>query len=418
MKQSKYNYILRSKNQAVIVFNTASEAMVSINNELFTKYFTKAVMVLDENATQLHNMGFLVDDNEDETFKQNCIRMTEKYCIDKKITYVTILTTLNCNARCWYCFENGTKRYDMSDDVVNDTIKFLIENGDPNDLEIRWFGGEPLMRKDTIYKISKALLDKGFNINSVITTNGLLFDKAFSQVMKENYGLTRVQITIEGINEDYNNIRKYPDYAGNAFDKVIENIQGAIDNGIKVNVRVNFSPTMKNSADDTIEYLHNRFGNSIYIYVSPVYGTDQEPCKKDGTYLYFLKKLIDYKYIQNLSQCYLRPKTIFCGAQRMNNFAIAPDGKLYKCEHELTVKHAERNVGSVQKGIEYNSIYKFWCEEYEQNLECQECVLLPICQGGCKGARALPEIGEICPPYKPYMKDLLLEMYKIKTKEV
>jgi uncharacterized protein len=92
-----------------------------------------------------------------------------------------ILPTEACNFRCTYCYETFENRK-MPRPVVTG-IKSLIDRRgtDLDELEISWFGGEPLLALDVITEISKHALHvaktEGFTFRSGMTTNGYFLDQ-------------------------------------------------------------------------------------------------------------------------------------------------------------------------------------------------------------------------------------------------
>ncbi|MBR0277519.1 MAG: PqqD family peptide modification chaperone, partial [Clostridia bacterium] len=90
-----------------------------------------------------------------------------------------------CNLNCSYCFAGQGKysgdRAVMSLEVGKRAIDFLIENsGDRKNLEVDFFGGEPLMNFETVKEIVKYArsIEKkhGKNFRFTLTTNGVLLD--------------------------------------------------------------------------------------------------------------------------------------------------------------------------------------------------------------------------------------------------
>lgn len=67
-------------------------------------------------------MGFIIDDDFDEIAALEEIR---KNGMDDPVQNVTILTTTECNARCYYCFEHGIKQYPMTIEVANAVVEFI-----------------------------------------------------------------------------------------------------------------------------------------------------------------------------------------------------------------------------------------------------------------------------------------------------
>ena len=97
---------------------------------------------------------FLVPADKDECAYYNQISaLMRAYSKKKEVRGYTILPTLDCNARCVYCYEEGTKPVSMSSETVEQTIRFIRNNCGGSEVKLSWFGGEPLLRPDIIDRI-------------------------------------------------------------------------------------------------------------------------------------------------------------------------------------------------------------------------------------------------------------------------
>jgi len=126
-----------------------------------------------------------------------------------------------CNLSCDYCFA-GQGRYRgqsalMNEETATRAIDFLIENSGPrHNLEVDFFGGEPLMNLDVIKKtVSYARSreessDKNFRFT--LTTNGVLLDDDVTQFC--NREISNVVISLDGRPEINDARRKTPDGKG------------------------------------------------------------------------------------------------------------------------------------------------------------------------------------------------------------
>ena len=122
----------------------------------------------------------------------------------KGITGYTILTTTDCNARCFYCYEKGRRRIPMTDRTARKAAEFILRNSPGEKVHLRWFGGEPLYNKGVISLICGLLRDAKVDYRSSMVSNGYLFD---DQTIAEAVGLwnlEKVQITLDGTEEIYN----------------------------------------------------------------------------------------------------------------------------------------------------------------------------------------------------------------------
>ena len=102
-------------------------------------------------------------------------RITAAFCeeLDK------ILPTTTCNARCFYCFEQGMEYRKMSRKTVEDVLRFILEHKpkEHKKIHIHWFGGEPMCAADNIDRICDGLDEAGIEYTAEMTSNGSLFDE-------------------------------------------------------------------------------------------------------------------------------------------------------------------------------------------------------------------------------------------------
>ena len=103
---------------------------------------------------------------------------------------LTILTTSSCNARCPYCFEKGIKHSTLSIEKADKVIGFILNNYHNKPLHISWFGGEPLLEKNAICKLSEQfirickarcipytaqIVTNGFCLNDIKINHNIIF---------------------------------------------------------------------------------------------------------------------------------------------------------------------------------------------------------------------------------------------------
>src|SRR6266571_4798031 len=137
-----------------------------------------------------------------------------------------IMPTEACNFRCTYCYETFEHKK-MHPSVVTG-IKSLIDRrgGDLDELQISWFGGEPLLAFGVITDICTHAINvakfNGFDFSSSMTTNGYFLDrKRFSSCLEN--GIRSFQISLDGDEHVHNASRKLMSGAG-TFDRIWANV--------------------------------------------------------------------------------------------------------------------------------------------------------------------------------------------------
>lgn len=433
MKKSIFN-INQKINDQVLLYNTFTTSLVELSEDLYQAVFVKNDYSLPE-VSVLYDMGFLVNDAYDEIKAMEKIRCDVIENSSEKIANIIIAPTLECNAHCFYCFENGYRKGKMTIETADALIDFLAENWNGKKLGITWFGGEPLLAREIIDYVSSKLQERKINYGCRITTNGSLFTKQLALKAKELWQVEKVQVTIDAVGDEYNRIKKYDKCYEDAFSTVIQNIETILWLGIHAKVRINFDPVEQNKALDVMNYLLERFEHSEYlkIYFAPI-DADDEIVKnisnefdeyEEHPYISLIKfgrlhhlyrgfpdmeddDSEEYEYDQHsiLKKLKIYPSPINCYATCPNVFSIDPNGDIYKCHRALGRK--EYASGNIKTGIEENNAYKFFCNTELTYDECKTCSILPICQGGCKINAKFYSGKEACAPSKAIIKDLIL----------
>lgn len=154
MKYSYYN-ILRPYGEVYVLYNTFTEKFIFINNELYNLFFCKEipVRIIQEKHPNLYNdlenSGFIVQDELDEP-RRYIEELKYKGDVETCDQYNLIINpTLDCNLRCWYCYESLKKGSIISENLING-IEIFIQNliCKPNIklFTLSFFGGEPLLK--------------------------------------------------------------------------------------------------------------------------------------------------------------------------------------------------------------------------------------------------------------------------------
>ena len=190
-----------------LLYNTHTTAFVAMEKEKYNKIFIEKDFK-EDCVQQLHKMGFLIDDDFDELAALEELRIKG---MSDPVQNVTLLTTTECNARCYYCFENGIKQYPMTKKVADATIQYIIKNYPEPQFAINWFGGEPLMNFEIMKYITEELKKAGYDLIAHITTNGSLLTEEMLEYFQKEYSDLSFQITIDEIGEKYGKIKRYVD---------------------------------------------------------------------------------------------------------------------------------------------------------------------------------------------------------------
>lgn len=392
-KLSQYNCIKAGKS-SVAICNTFSGSLAVLSGTEYNKLqHIHKYDNLDNDIKEWLQQGFIVEKEKDELSIVNYCRCRDTFLKNRPI--YRILTTSACNARCFYCYEKGRPVQAMSMKTAADSAEFIIRNtGDAEKVTINWFGGEPLLNHKVITLIMKRLIatcgkDK---VVSSMVTNASLFSKELITLAKEDWNLYDVQITLDGMTEIHEKRKAYVD-KGSSFSKTLETIGFLLSAGFRISLRLNYDKDNFTDIVKLINYIHETFGNpeNLICYTYPLFSTISN---KENSYVYledipnYLPRLLDV-----LMDCgYFNPTKILqrrtnaCFATDPYSYVINTDGLLYKCTMGKMV--SSQSVGNVTDGIVMNNSIIEWTTP---NLpkQCNECKLLPICQGGCRASRML-----------------------------
>ena len=409
MKLSKYILSIK-KGDKVVLLSTRSLSIITISLPAFQKLKSNNLEFLGQKEIySLKKMAFLTDINErSEILKWREIAHNSPF----NTANLTILTTTNCNAHCFYCYEKGTAKHTMNQITCDKVVKF-IEGLKVKHVSICWFGGEPLLNTDAIQTINDSLSDKGITVENKMISNGFLID---TTTIFDSYKFKKIQITLDGLEDTYNSIKKYNIKKISPFKKVISNIESLLSKNVSVSIRLNFNDSNYNEILKTIKYLREKFGNSVNVYAHPIFGIDECASVSNKAILGIFKSLIENGYIKSVSDLLSKPRILPCGACKRNNFIINANGDIYKCEHCIN-KNDVGIVGNVVKNTVDEAEMEKWLDINLPHDKCKTCRILPICQGSCKYENNLNEDGVSCPYYKRLVKRLL-KLYYTKAIEV
>ena len=316
-------------------------------------------------------------------------KMLEKQ--PKGISGYTILTTTDCNARCFYCCEKGRRKIPMTDRTARKAAEFILRNNPGEKVHLRWFGGEPLYNKGVISLICGLLRDAKVDFQSSMVSNGYLFDDETIDEAVGLWNLKKVQITLDGTEEVYNRSKAFIYAEGSPYRRVLENLHRLLKAGIRVNVRLNID---RHNADDLFDladvliakyggndlftvYSHSLFETGVAE--SAVSHSDAQRRNLFQTRMRLQEKLrrgriaVDQKLPDKL-------KLHRCMADSDASIVILPDGHLGKCDFsDEWVGDLESTERDEKKLTEFKRLR----EEIDACADCPfypDCFRLTLCE--------------------------------------
>lgn len=369
--------------EGLLLYNVLTRAVVLLSPE--------EARMIDENAAAVPELvakWFAVPLSFDDRNLAREVRAVGKM-LEKRpkgITGYTILTTTDCNANCFYCYEKGRRRIPMTGSTAQKVADFILRNSPGEKVHIRWFGGEPLYNKEVISLICGLLRDAKADYRSSMVSNGYLFDDETIAEAVSLWNLKKVQITLDGTEEVYNRSKAFIHAEGSPYRRVLENIHRLLQAGVRVNVRLNIDRHNADDLFDLVDILIARFGGNELFTVyshslfdtgaaeSAVSHTDTQRKDLFETRIRLQEKLrkggiaVDHKLPDKL-------KLHRCMADSDANILILPDGHLGKCEH-YSDDHWFGDLDSAERDERVLEEFKRLREEIDA---CSDCPFYPDC---------------------------------------
>ena len=424
MKQSRYSFFVKNGSQ-VYAYNSLSNSLAIMTNDeykCFESFISRGRDLPESLKESLLEGFFLINDDFDEI---DFIKKRQEKLKNKCEHFsLTIAPTLNCNFRCVYCYEKGHQEYkSMSKETENEIIDYVkkISSG-LKSISITWYGGEPLLKQDTIDRISTNLIkiadQKGIKYSSNIVTNGYLIDENVVLLFKKAR-ITRCQITLDGVKENHDK-RRFTSKGDGSFDVIINNLEKYGKDLPRTVIRVNVDKTNQNAISDLKLFFEKRGLSNFEIIPAPTRTTfdcySKEYCFSSSEYYSWERKQIKKGYNELIIKSVPSIRGNNCVANTKNGFVIDPDGDLYKCWCDIGVKnYSIGNIRNIEKIGNVNSpITNF--DPYTDK-ECSVCKILPICFGGCFHDRYHKTFTP-CSPYKESIEQYIFDTVKLLQKNI
>ncbi len=311
----------------------------------------------------------------------------------------------DCNLACKYCFaEEGEyhgRRTLMSLEVGKKALDFLIRNsGDRRNLEVDFFGGEPLMNWQVVKELvaygreQEKRYDKHFRFT--VTTNGVLLNDEIQEFI--NQEMDNVVLSLDGRKEINDQMRPFRNGRG-SYDLIVPKFQKLADsrNQERYYVRGTFT---RNNLDFSKDILHFVDLGFQQMSVEPVVGDETDPYairKEDlprimEEYDKLAKIMIDreaqgkgfnfFHFMIDLEGGPCISKRLSGCGSGTEYLSVTPWGDLYPC-HQFAGQE-EFLMGNVDEGITKPEIAEEFrgCSVYSKE-KCRACFAKFYCSGGC-----------------------------------
>lgn len=288
------------------------------------------------------------------------------------IMALTILPTEQCCFRCDYCYEDfeiGKMPHDIEAGIIN-----LLGKRAPSLslLALSWFGGEPLMARDVIYRISEEAMRLSkihdFQLGANMTTNAYLLDLATYEKLVDHH-VTSFQITLDGEQEAHDNVRKRVDGKG-TFDKIMQNLLAIKSSQHQADIvlRLHYTPQNWKGVVRLVGWLKenllddDRF-SVMFRAVGKWGGENDEHLEvfEDAQDMASVEKILVRELLGDIPEVSEPSRPYVCYASKANNLVIRANGGIAKCTVALSHQHNDVGKLNADGSLEiYQKNFKKW----------------------------------------------------------
>ena len=408
-KSNGYNIVLDVESGAVHVVDDITYDVISLYeensaDEIISKL--KSSYNEDEIRECISEVKELVEDGQ--LFNEDIYEQFVEKFKEKRQTVVKALClhiAHDCNLACKYCFaEEGEyhgRRALMSFEVGKKALDFLVANsGNRVNLEVDFFGGEPLMNWDVV----KQLVAYGRSLEEpnnkkfrfTLTTNGVLLnDEVMEFVNKE---MSNVVLSLDGRKEVNDRMRPFRTGKG-SYDLIVPKFQKLAESRNQTNYYIRGTFT-RNNLDFSEDVKHFADLGFKQMSIEPVVGPEEDPYsireqdlpqimeeydKLAPEYIDRYKKGNGFNFFHFMIDLTQGP----CVYKRLSGcgsgteyLAVTPWGDFYPC-HQF-VGNEDFLMGNVDEGITKPELVKEFgnCNVYSKE-KCKNCFAKFYCSGGC-----------------------------------
>ena len=395
-KSNGYNIVMDAESGAVHVVDDVTYDVIAlfedteiskIVEQLSDKYDKADIEEAISEVNQLKEDGQL--------FTQDIYQPFIEEFKDKRQTVVKALClhiAHDCNLACKYCFAEEGEYHGRR--------AMMSFEGSRVNLEVDFFGGEPLMNWDVV----KQLVEYGRSLEEpnhkkfrfTLTTNGVLLNDEIMEYL--NKEMSNVVLSLDGRKEVNDRMRPFRTGKG-SYDLIVPKFQKLAESRNQSNyyVRGTFTRDNLDFSEDVKHFADLGFKQ---MSIEPVVGPEEDPYsireedlpkimeeydklaleyikrEKEGRGFNFFHFMIDL----NQGPCVYK-RLSGCGSGT-EYLAVTPWGDFYPC-HQF-VGNEEFLMGNVDEGIKRTDLVKTFgnCNVYSKE-KCKNCFARFYCSGGC-----------------------------------
>lgn len=394
MKLSNYAWIVRHENTHIL-YKCHHETLVAIEEplkELLERGDWEALEEMHPTFfAYLVERGFLLEDHVDES--REVIAEWEREDANRSVYNIIINPTMDCNMRCWYCYEKHEKGSVMSDEMVETVLRFIekkVQSSELKQLNLNFFGGEPLLyyKRRIVPILEQTILlckESDTELNVSFTTNGYLLTEKLLHSLREYSGIKIIsfQIAIDG-NKELHDKTKFLAGKTETYAQIMNNVKTAVGLHLPITLRCNC--TMKNifsfiDVAKELGLLSDEEKKYILIDLQPVWQEQKNDLPEFHEGLESLRQSLKKEklHVRNdkvidFSRCY---------ADKDNGLVINYNGDIYSCTARDFIKDNKEGIITPQGEIVWNDRKEYRISLKYGNDTCRKCTIYPICHGKC-----------------------------------
>lgn len=396
MKISKYTFALPQEDDCTVLYNCRTEAIAIIESELAELLSSRPLADIQTFHAPfyefLKDRGFIVPDSAVE--EEEVIEDWKEVDTDKRTFSIFINPTLDCNLRCWYCFEEHVKGSLINEEVFSSISRLIerkiIDEGVEN-LALSLFGGEPFVAFDSVVEplikaTDKLCADNGRRFYLSFVTNGTLVTRTKLNKLATVCTANPIsfQVTLDGNEFFHNKTKHFPNGKG-SYQLILGNIRMILSYNMHVTLRLNMTEENIESYYDVLSDLAVLSPKDRELLTIDLQHVWQDTGNSDrDTFLAtqtkvreaFIAKgfhVTELKHIDN-SRCY---------ADRNNNISVNYDGSLFNCTARDFTQNNSEGMLQPDGTLVWNDKYKKRISLKYGNAFCKKCRIFPLCHGGC-----------------------------------
>lgn len=383
MKPSAFNTILPLSPRLSVIYNAYTEKYLFFNPATFRVEEALTAGSDAKTAKTLEAGGFIVPDETDEV--ERVKQRQQKIDLNDDLLGITINPTVNCNFRCWYCYESHHKSR-MSKATVGKIEKFIAAQAPRfRNVSLSFFGGEPLIYFKSVMRPIIAFANEtcektGTRLMVDMTSNAYLLTPEIADFLAANHFRT-IQITLDGGKTHHDKTRFLANGTG-SYTRIVRNIKMMAERGIYVIMRINYTKDnieSVKSIPDSFRDLSAETGRNIRVSMHQVWQDSSELTQQVDEAIRGFEAVgmtISRNLFANVSNS--------CYADKKNQLVVNYNGDIFKCTAvDFEKEQRDGYLDDTGEVVWENDSLARRLDSKFKNPPCLSCRLLPICNGGC-----------------------------------